>query len=274
MKRFSWVALFLMVAVLLAACSQSSGKPQTESQTNTGTPSTDVSEGKQDTSKKVELEWYLLGDASKDQKQVVDEWNKMLEKDLNTTVKLNFTTWTDWQTKYNLLLASGEKIDMIFAFSWADYYKLANQGAFLPLGDLLPAYAPETWKNVPKQDWDEATVKGSIYAVPATYPEYTPDGLVYRDRLEEGISAAGNKGFGFDRGVSRRSQESETHYADQRKGLQRSFHSVQSLQRLSADRRRQRSDRSVSLRQAAGHYRLSVHTGVRSMGEADENLVR
>jgi putative aldouronate transport system substrate-binding protein len=189
MTCFSWIALFTMVAVLLAGCSQSAGKPQTEGQTNTGTPSTDGSAGKPDTSKKVELEWYLLGDASKDQKQVIDQWNKMLEKDLNTTVKLNFTTWTDWQTKYNLLLASGEKIDMIFASTWADYYKLANQGAFMPLNDLLPTYAPETWKNVPKQDWSEATVKDKIYAVPATYPEYTPDGLVYRDdwRQELGL---------------------------------------------------------------------------------------
>ncbi|XEC94238.1 extracellular solute-binding protein [Paenibacillus tarimensis] len=189
----AFVALFMAVT-LLAGCVQNTSNPQTGGQTNTGTSSENGSEStggnkEPDTSKKVELVWYLLGDGHKDQKEIVAEWNKMLEQELNTTVKLNFTTWTDWQTKYNLLLASGEKIDMIFASTWADYYKFANQGAFLPLNDLLPVYAPETWKNVPEQDWEEATIKGNIYAVPATYPEYTPDGLVYREdwRQELGL---------------------------------------------------------------------------------------
>lgn len=192
MKLFSWVVALIMVASFLAGCSKSASEPQTSSQTNSSTPSASQSaEGKTepDTSKKVELVWYLLGDAHKDQEKIVAEWNKMLEKDLNATVKLNFTTWTDWTTKYNLLLASGEKIDMIFASTWADYYKFANQGAFLPLNDLLATYAPETWSKVSKQDWEEATVKGNIFAVPATYPEYTPDGLVYREdwRTELGL---------------------------------------------------------------------------------------
>nr|WP_246427501.1 extracellular solute-binding protein [Paenibacillus phyllosphaerae] len=190
----------MMMVAILSACSggNSNGgsgndEPNNSGTTNGGTSgnagTSGESAGKPDTSKKVELVWYLLGDPHKDTEKVVAEWNKMLEKDLNTTVKLNFTTWTDWTTKYNLLLASGEKIDMIFASSWADYFKFSNQGAFMALDDLLPTYAPETWKNVPKQDWEEATVKGKIYAVPATYPEYTPDGLVYREdwRQELGL---------------------------------------------------------------------------------------
>ncbi len=189
MKWLSWFVAIMMVAAFLAGCSKNASEKNasespTGSQANASTATASGSaEGdkKPDTSKKVELVWYLLGDAAPDQDQVMAEVNKMLEKDLNTTIKLNFTTWTDWNTKYNLLLSAGEKIDMIFASTWADYYKLASQGAFKPLGDLLPTYAPVTWNSVPKQDWDEASVKGKIYAVPATYPEYTPVGLVYRD---------------------------------------------------------------------------------------------
>jgi putative aldouronate transport system substrate-binding protein len=134
-----------------------------------------------DTSKPVELVWYLLGDANKDTPQVMDEFNKMLKKDMNTTIKLNFTTWNDWQTKYNLLLTAGEKIDMIFASSWAGYFKYAKQGAFMDLTALLPKYAPAVQKQVPAQDWSEVTIGGKIYAVPNTNPEYTPNGIVYRE---------------------------------------------------------------------------------------------
>ncbi|MBB6673552.1 extracellular solute-binding protein [Cohnella nanjingensis] len=190
MKKTGSLLLSLtLLGTVLAACggnSDNNGNSQASpsgspSSSGSASPSAGGDAAKPDTSKKVELVWYLLGDASSESAKVNAEFNKLLEKDLNTTVKFNFTTWNDWQTKYNLLLASGEKIDMLFASTWADYYKFANQGAFLPLDDLLPKYAPETWNKVPQQDWTEATVKGKIYAVPATYPEYTPDGLVYRE---------------------------------------------------------------------------------------------
>ncbi|WP_240344253.1 extracellular solute-binding protein [Paenibacillus sp. SYP-B3998] len=71
---------------------------------------------------------------------------------MNTTVKLNFTTWNDWSTKYNLLLTAGEKIDMIFVSSWAGYFKYAKQGAFMDLTSLIPKYAPQVQKQVPAQD--------------------------------------------------------------------------------------------------------------------------
>ncbi|RKP54476.1 extracellular solute-binding protein [Cohnella endophytica] len=177
----------LLLATTLAGCSKDNNKPSASGSASpnasaSGNTSPAASEAnKPDISKKVTLNWYLLGDAHKDTEKVVAEWNKMLEQDLNTTVKLNFTSWTDWQTKYNLLLTSGEKIDMIFASSWADYYKFAKKGAFMDLKDLLPTYAPETWNTVPKQDWDDVSVGESIFAVPSTFPEYTPDGIVYRE---------------------------------------------------------------------------------------------
>lgn len=184
-----------IMASMLAACgsgnnSNTNSNTGTNAEASANTGSNNKADAKTpDTSKKVELTWYLLGDPAKDQAKVTAELNKMLQQDLNTTIKLNFTTWTDWQTKYNLLLASGEKIDMIFASSWADFYKFANQGAFMPLNDLLPTYAPATWSSISEQDWKEATVNDKIYAVPATYPEYTPDGIVYRDdwRQELGL---------------------------------------------------------------------------------------
>jgi ABC-type glycerol-3-phosphate transport system substrate-binding protein len=179
-KRLTLVLVMSLFISLLAACGGGNNNAAPEKE-NTGNAAPTQSEGGPDTSKKVKLTWYLVGDAHKDQDKIVAEWNKMLEKDLNTTVDLKFTTWNDWLTKYNLLLTSGEKIDMIFASNWADFYKLAKQGAFKNLKDLLPTYAPVTWGDVPKQDWDSVTIGDSIFAVPNTNPEYTPLGYVYRE---------------------------------------------------------------------------------------------
>ncbi|WP_379134578.1 extracellular solute-binding protein [Paenibacillus sp. sgz500958] len=188
-QRLTLVLLLSLLISLVAGCgggNNNNGESANEGVKASEPAAANQGDASKEELKKVKLTWYLVGDAHKDQDKIVAEWNKMLEKDLNTTIDLKFTTWNDWLTKYNLLLTSGEKIDMIFASNWADFYKLSKQGAFLDLKDLLPTYAPVTWGNVPKQDWESVTVKDGIYAVPNTNPEYTPDGFVYRqDWLKE-----------------------------------------------------------------------------------------
>lgn len=136
-----------------------------------------------DTSKHVTLQFYMLGDAPKDLDLIQAEVNKMAEAELNATVKFNFTSWTDWDQKYKLLLSSGQQVDLIFTAEWTQYQAYANSGAFLPLDDLLPQAAPTLQSFVPADMWDAVKVKGKIYTVPATYKEYVTNGFVYREDL-------------------------------------------------------------------------------------------
>ena len=46
---------------------------------------------------------------------------------------------------------------------------------------MLPMYAPQVQKQVSAQDWSDVTIGGKIYAIPNTNPEYTPNGIVYRE---------------------------------------------------------------------------------------------
>jgi putative aldouronate transport system substrate-binding protein len=173
-RKFSSVVLAtIMMTAVLAGCKNNS-KPEVK---ETVTESEKLSP--------VKLKWYVVGDPHKDQKMVDEEVNKKLQKDLNCTMELNFTSWNEWTTKYNLLLSSGEPIDMIFASVWADFTKFARAGAFKDLNTLLPKYAPQTWSTVPKEDWQSVTLNGKIYAVPCTAPEYTPSGLFYREDLRK-----------------------------------------------------------------------------------------
>ena len=142
-------------------------------------------DGKLDTSKKVELQFYMLGDAPKDLAVIEAEINKMAQEDLNTTVKFNFTTWTDWDQKYKLLLSSGQSIDLIFTAEWTQYQSYAKAGAFLALDELLPVAAPELHKFVPEDMWNAVKIDDSIYTIPATYKEYVNNGFVYREDLRK-----------------------------------------------------------------------------------------
>ncbi len=138
-----------------------------------------------DISKKVELEFWMLGGAPKDLPKIEAEINKMALEELNATVKFNFTTWTDWEQKYRLMLTSGQKVDLIFTAEWTQYQQYAKQGAFMALDDLLPVASPKLYEFVPQEMWDAVRVDGKIQTVPATWKEYVTTGIVYREDLRK-----------------------------------------------------------------------------------------
>ncbi len=141
-----------------------------------------------DISKAVEIQAYMVGDAPTDLQKVLDKVNEMAKKDLNCTLKFNYTTWTDFQTKYALILSSGQPVDLIYTAVWLNYQRLVNTGAFLPLNDYLPKYAPDLQKYVPEDLWQGVTKNGKIYAIPSAYREYMNNGLLYRKDLQEKFS--------------------------------------------------------------------------------------
>lgn len=109
-KRMSILLTSVLGLTLLAGCGGNSNSAngdnaavkESNSGGNTAQSTNAVTEEKTglDTSKKVELQFYMLGDAPKDLSSIEAEINKMAEEDLNATVKFNYTTWTDWDQKY------------------------------------------------------------------------------------------------------------------------------------------------------------------------------
>lgn len=196
-KRVAGVALSLALAAsLFAACSNNKNDNAASSGTEpskSAAPSASASESASasaapsgiDTSKKVNLQFYMLGNAPKDLPKIQDEINKMALQDLNATVTFNFTTWTDWDQKYKLLLSTGQDVDLIFTADWTQYQQYAKKGAFLPLDDILPKAAPKLAEFVPTDMWDAVRIDGKIFTVPATYKEYVTNGFVWREDLRK-----------------------------------------------------------------------------------------
>ncbi|WP_018750579.1 extracellular solute-binding protein [Paenibacillus sanguinis] len=188
-KRRSGVLLLasLLILALLAACGggNNGGGNQAQEANGAGESPKPADSAAIDTSKKVELQLYMLGNAPKDLSMIESEINKMAEEELNTTVKFNYTTWTDWDQKYKLLLSTGQSIDLIYTADWTQYSSYAKKGAFMALDDLLPKTAPELQKFVPADFWDAVKVDGKIYTMPATYKEFVTGGFTYRKDLQE-----------------------------------------------------------------------------------------
>ncbi|AZK47558.1 extracellular solute-binding protein [Paenibacillus lentus] len=183
-KAIVLIWLSIMSMLLFTACSRSSNS--NKSLNPTTAPSNSVSETTGiDTSKKVELQFYMLGNAPKDLPKIERQINEMALQDLNATVKFNFTTWTDWDQKYKLLLSTGQAVDLIFTADWTQYQQYAKKGAFLELDDLLPKAAPALQKFVPQEMWEAVRIDDKIYTVPSTYKEYVTGGFVWREDLRK-----------------------------------------------------------------------------------------
>lgn len=127
-----------------------------------------------DLSKPVDLFMYLLGDPSPDLDRVLAEINKLAERDLNCTLSIGYIPWSDMDTKYSLILASGEPVDLMFTGDWAYYTQEATKGAFLELTDeMLQKYMAGTWAQWTPAAWNHELLNGKKYAVPNNLAQYT-----------------------------------------------------------------------------------------------------
>ena len=90
-----------------------------------------------------EIQLMYPGTPQKDVALVEAEANKYLKDKLNVTLKINAVDWGQWDNKLNLMIASGEKSDIIFTAAWQRYAINVAKGAFLDLGPLIDKNAPE-----------------------------------------------------------------------------------------------------------------------------------
>lgn len=133
-----------------------------------------------DLSKRKTVTMYVLGDEPADMEKVLAKANaEYYEPNLNTTLDLKFLNWSDYGTKYSLLLAGGEAVDLIYTASWCYYNEEAANGAFKELDqEWLKKYMPLSYEQQPAQSWDEIAISGKVYAVPKSKSTFTSYNVV------------------------------------------------------------------------------------------------
>jgi putative aldouronate transport system substrate-binding protein len=169
-----WLYALLLATILLAMSACSSGGKNEPVATSPGH------------AKEVKLVGYLLGEAPKGMPQVLEALNEKLKKDINATLTLNYIGWSDVNSKYPLLLASGEDIDFVFAADWNFYVSEATKGAFYPLSrDLLERYMPRHMEAMPPEALDAAVVNGTPYMIPTSSPDRKVNVALFRKDIME-----------------------------------------------------------------------------------------
>ena len=145
------LALVLSIGTILAACSGKDG-------------ATSEKDGKD--GKPYEIKWYTIGTPQKDTEKVFEEVNKYLKEEINATVKMTQIDWGDWDQKAQVMINSGEAMDIIFT-NGTKYVQNAQKGAFVALDDMLDEQGKDLKDALDPALLEGVKVEGHIYGIPA-----------------------------------------------------------------------------------------------------------
>ena len=136
--------------------------------------------------KKLTVTMLVLGNKPTNNRTdaVLKEINKRLVPAINTELRLQHIEWADWQTQYQLALASGDpRFDLVItATDWLFAWEIVRKGGFYPMTpELISTYAPQTWAAISPSHWDLCTQDGKIWFIPEDqYTQFTNHGVYWR----------------------------------------------------------------------------------------------
>ena len=194
MKKLLSLLLVFCMVFSLAACGKkeeaTTDDTKTDTQGTTDTAATaaptEAAATAIDTSEHEVIKFVVMGNkpTNGQLEAGLEKLNAILTEKVNAELELYWVEWTDWQTQYNLLLASGDpSIDLIgTATDWLDAWPNAKKGAFLELtSDMLQTYAPQTYSSVTEDHWNMCKLDGKIYLMPEdNYAQWINHGFIYR----------------------------------------------------------------------------------------------
>lgn len=161
-----------LVSLLLALCLLAlpvlgMAEASTEQQPTPAVHRQDYDHSGVNTKKPYTVLMYLVGDRNQDMDTVLAEINKILEAEYNTTLDIQFLSWSDYQTLYPLLLSGGEKVDLIYTASWCYLYSEAAKGSFYVMDEeFIKKNMPMTYANQIAESWGTVTIGEDIQGVP------------------------------------------------------------------------------------------------------------
>jgi len=171
MKRLVTALITVLCAVMLisfSACNGiGTGVTQQDKAVNDGTSEAIEQSGTSNPADEyAKIIWYMRADSQRDFEVVMKKANEILKEKINAEIDMRFVEPASYNEKMKMVIASNEYYDICFTGAgYNDYYGNAAKGAFLPLNELLPKYAPKTYAQIHEDFWEAVRVGGNIYAV-------------------------------------------------------------------------------------------------------------
>lgn len=123
--------------------------------------------------------------------QVVAEAEKrMAAEGLNLKLDITFVPWSDLGQKTQVMLASGESVDLIFDAPWLHLPQMVARGYYEDLGPLLAKNGSHILKAIPKALFDANTYDGVVAALPLTNAYLSGRQFLVRKDIREKLGVA------------------------------------------------------------------------------------
>ncbi len=136
--------------------------------------------------KPVTITYMTIGDkpTNGQTEVVVEQLNKILEKELNARLDVFYISWNDYLDNYDQTLDEGSvDIDLVgTGTDWLDAWPNVVKGNFLPMSEeMINTYCPRTYAHVSQEEWEACKYNDQIYFIPENeYSQWTNHGFIYR----------------------------------------------------------------------------------------------
>lgn len=125
------------------------------------------------------------GVEQKDIQLVQDRINQLTKEKINATVKIVTISFASWVQQTNLMLASGEKLDMMWTSSFFNYNTYVAKGQLKPLDALVDKYGSSIKASMDSSILNAAKVDGELFGVPSIRDFAADQGFIVRKDLVE-----------------------------------------------------------------------------------------
>ncbi|WP_240414138.1 extracellular solute-binding protein [Paenibacillus periandrae] len=152
---------------------------------DSGTSTTAGSSSSKPATKNKELKIMMSYHPSLEQFQGSDNMNsnklvKQLKEKSGFDLKYEALPKDNPSQKVSIILASGDVPDLIRINNKSDYFKLAQQGAFEPLDDLIKSSIPTLSAMITPEILDATRFEGKVYGIPHRVAQKVGNGLLER----------------------------------------------------------------------------------------------
>lgn len=130
-----------------------------------------------------EVSLIYHGKPQKDDALVQEKLNEYLKEKINTTVALQPIAPADYKKKTELMMNTGEKMDLLFTASWLDFSANVTKGAFLELDSLLEQYGQEIKEELHPLYLEAPRYQGKLYAIPTNKEITQGKAFTYRQDI-------------------------------------------------------------------------------------------
>lgn len=136
-----------------------------------------------------ELNFYYPGPLQRDHAVVNAKLNELLKDKLNCSLDIKPVDWGQWYEKYPVMLASGERVDLIFSASWSGYLTEVAKNSFIPLDELLDLYGAGIEESIQSGYLEAARIKGRLYGIPVNKDMGQGWGIIANREMADRIGA-------------------------------------------------------------------------------------